>query len=114
MFRNLWMMAAILFSGLFLFLTTAEARTIRVSGSGSESSYCNANSGSYCIDNIKRRAEQDATFAAERTCEFSHRGRALRYTVSHSTFCNPSYLPPNHDGTWVRCNSNASMQCEVQ
>lgn len=93
---------------------TAEARTVRVSGSGTGSSYCNSNSGSYCIESVKRRAEQDAGDAAERSCEFTYRGRSLRYTTSYSTFCNPSHLPPRHDGTWVRCNSNASMQCEVQ
>ncbi|KYG64135.1 hypothetical protein AZI86_12975 [Bdellovibrio bacteriovorus] len=104
----------ITFVSTFILSLTAEARMVRVSGSGAGSSYCNANSGSYCIDSVKRRAEQDAGYAAERSCEFTYRGRALRYTTSYSTSCNPSYLPPRHDGTWVRCNSNSSMQCEVQ
>lgn len=102
------------FISTILLSLSVEARTVRASGSGSSSSYCNANSGSYCLDSVERRAEQDATYAAERSCEFTYRGRALRYTASYSTYCNPSYLPPRHDGTWVRCNSTASMQCEVQ
>lgn len=91
----------------------AQARQIYVSGRGSERSYCNANSGYFCLDGIKRRAENDALRDAERVCEFTHRGRALRYTASTSSFCNPSHLPVNHDGTWVSCNSTSSMQCEV-
>ncbi|MBV2167306.1 MAG: hypothetical protein KUL82_01255 [Bdellovibrio sp.] len=88
-------------------------RTVYVSGQATENTYCNANSGFFCLDNAKRRAESDAERDARWSCEMSYRGRALTYTTSLYTTCNPSYLPPNHDGTWVYCRSEARMQCEV-
>lgn len=91
----------------------AQARQIYVNGRANERSFCNANSGYFCLDNIKRRAESNSLREAQRACEFTYRGRALTYTGSASSFCNPSHLPVNHDGTWVSCNANASMQCEV-
>ncbi|KYG61113.1 hypothetical protein [Bdellovibrio bacteriovorus] len=100
---------------LQLFAFTAEAtRRITVTGRGSENSFCNANSGSFCLSNAKNRAEQDAERDARWTCEMSHRGRALSYTAFCSTYCNPNYLPPRHDGTWVNCRSDCRMDCEVQ
>lgn len=97
----------------FIFLSMAQARNVSVVGYGSERSYCNANSGYFCFDNIKRRSQDNALRDARRACEFSQRGRSLTYTASYSTSCNPFNLPPNHDGTWVSCNTNARMQCEV-
>ncbi|MEK2645636.1 hypothetical protein [Bdellovibrio sp. BCCA] len=89
-------------------------RTVYVTGRGSERTYCNANSGFFCLDKAKRDAQYDAENDARRNCEIFQRGRALTYTASYFTNCNPSYLPPNHDGTWVSCNSDCRMQCEVQ
>ncbi|ASD63590.1 hypothetical protein [Bdellovibrio bacteriovorus] len=90
------------------------AKTIQVTGRGSEYSYCNANSGSFCFNNIKQRSEDEAERDARWTCEMTHRGRSLTYTTFTNTFCSPNYLPPRHDGTWVNCRSDARMQCEVQ
>lgn len=92
----------------------ASAKTIHVTGRGSANSYCNANSGTFCFNDIKRRAESDAERNARWTCEMTHRGRSLTYTLFTSTSCSPSYLPPRHDGTWVSCRADARMQCEVQ
>lgn len=98
---------------LLLAQTSMAAQMIYVTGRGSDNSYCNANSGYFCFDNSKRRAESDAERDARWTCEMNHRGRALSYTTYFSTYCNPAYLPPNHDGTWVSCRSDANMQCEI-
>jgi len=99
---------------MFVFCQSAfAARTIYVTGQGSEYSFCNANSGFFCFDNIKRRAQDEGERDARWRCEMSYRGRALTYTTSCSTFCNPNYLPPRHDGTWVNCRSDCRMQCEV-
>jgi hypothetical protein len=104
--------AMVLFSGVMMFQSFAEARTVLVTGRGIERSFCNANSGNFCLTNIKRRAEQTAGRDAQSVCE-RNRGRALTYTTSYSSYCNPSYLPGNHDGVYVRCESSARMQCEL-
>lgn len=92
----------------------ADARTINVTGRGSSSSYCNANSGNFCFNDVKRRSESEAERDVRWNCEMTQRGRSLTYTLFTSTFCSPSYLPPHHDGTWVNCRSDSRMQCEVQ
>lgn len=99
---------------VFMSQSLAQAKTITVNGRGSVNSYCNANSGNFCFNDIKRRAESDAERDVRWTCEMTHRGRSLTYTIFKNTFCSPSYLPPHHDGTWVNCRTDARMQCEVQ
>lgn len=103
-----------LFTLLFSQLAFAVPTRIYVTGDGRQSSYCNANSGYFCLDNIKRQAQADAERDARWSCEMSHRGRALTFTASTNTNCNPSYLPPNHNGTWVNCSAQCRMQCEVE
>lgn len=107
-------MKTFLFATLVLLMSQSVfAKTIQVTGRGSENSYCNANSGSFCYNSIKQRAESAAERDVRWTCEMNHRGRALSYTIFTNTFCSPTHLPPNHDGTWVNCRSDARMQCEV-
>lgn len=111
MFRSLLLLATtVVLTSLAAF--EAYARTVTVTGRGSASGYCNTNSGAYCLDGIKRRAEQDALRDAQRTCEFNYRGRPGFY-ASYSSICNPPRLPINHDGTSVNCNSSSSLNCEV-
>lgn len=86
---------------------------IHVLGRGQENSYCNANSGSFCLNRVKSQASNDAERDARWTCEQTHRGRSLIFTIQISTYCNPNYLPPQHNGTWVNCRAEARMQCEV-
>lgn len=93
--------------------STFATSTIYVLGRGQESSYCNANSGSFCLNRSKTQASNDAERDARRACELTHRGRSLIFTLQISTSCYPNYLPPQHDGTWVRCQAEARMQCEV-
>ena len=113
MFKKTFVVIALVLSNFFFLQASAATRTIMISSSGSERSFCNANSGSFCLDSIKRRAQDNAATQVQRDCEFNHRGRALRYTLSYSTFCNPATLPPRHDGVWVSCNSTAYIQCEL-
>lgn len=99
---------------LFLFTSMSYADRIEyVTGYGNEFSYCNTNSGYFCFDNVKRRAESSAEQDARWNCELNRRGRALTYTSSFSTFCTPNYLPPVHDGTNVSCRSDCRLQCEI-
>ncbi|WP_374073348.1 hypothetical protein [Bdellovibrio bacteriovorus] len=98
---------------LLLSQSVFAARTVYVNGRGSERSYCSANDSYFCLDRAKRQAERDAESDARRNCEIFQRGRALTFTASYFTTCNPSHLPPNHDGTWVSCNSDCRMQCEI-
>lgn len=99
---------------LLLSDTASAYSTISVPGRANDNSYCSANSGSYCIDSSKRRTEAEAERNARWNCELNHRGRALTYTTYFYTYCSPSYLPINHDPTWVYCQAEAQMQCEVQ
>lgn len=98
---------------LFLSSIASAYQTIYVTGRANDNTYCSANSGSFCIDTSKRRAEADAERDARWTCEMNNRGRALTYTTYYYTYCSPSYLPINHDPTWVYCRAEAQMQCEV-
>lgn len=101
---------------LFFTLISFEAfatRTISVSGQGTDNVYCSPTDGFFCIDTAKRRAQSEAERNARWTCELNYRGRAVTYTAFYSDYCNPSYLPPNHNGTWVNCRSECRMNCEV-
>ncbi|NUN05784.1 MAG: hypothetical protein HUU57_08480 [Bdellovibrio sp.] len=98
----------------FMVTSAQAARTITVSGSGTENTYCNPTASYFCIDDAKRRARSEAERNARWTCELNERGRALTYTAFFSDYCNPSYLPPNHNGTWVNCRADVRMSCEVE
>lgn len=98
---------------IFLSYGFAHSKTKSITARGRASSYCNANSGSYCTNDITRNSEREASQNIRRSCEWSYRGRSLTHTLYSNTRCNPSYLPPNHDGTWVTCETDARMQCEV-
>lgn len=89
------------------------ASRIQVLGRGTESTYCNANSGAFCLNNVKTQASNAAERDARWRCEQTHRGRSLTFTMQVSTYCSPNYLPPRHDGTWVNCRAEARMQCEI-
>ncbi len=105
-----------IFSLLFVVLSyqsTLAASKIFVQGRGQDNSYCNANSGSFCLNRVKMQASNDAERDARWTCEQNHRGRSLTFTTQISTYCNPNYLPPQHNGTWVNCRAEARMQCEI-
>lgn len=93
---------------------STATQTVYVTGRSNDNSYCNANSGFFCLDNSKRRAESESERDARWNCEMNQRGRALTFTASYYTYCNPNYLPPNHDGTWVHCQSECRMQCEIK
>lgn len=103
-------------SGILLLPTISIAlpTVISVNSSGSAQSFCNANSGSFCLTQVKREAQDDAYREAIHICEFRHNGRPRTYTISTNSICNPSFLPINHDGTWVRCRASARMSCEVE
>ncbi len=100
-------------SMLSLSSAASAYQTIYVTGRANENTYCSANQGSFCIDSSKRRAESAAEREARWSCEMHNRGRALTYTTYYYTYCNPSYLPINHDPTWVSCRAEAQMQCEL-
>ena len=93
-------------------LAQEEAQHITyVDGSGQYSAYCTANDF-FCSRNVQQNAERDATQNAETRCEID-RGTPLTYTATCNTMCNPIYIPPNTN-TWVSCNSNCRIQCDIK
>jgi hypothetical protein len=88
-------------------------RTINVRGHGQYNDYCDPRNNYSCINNVKYRAEQYAEQDARWTCEGSYHGRALTYTRSFYTNCNPNYIPPGSRPVMVLCTSDADMDCEI-
>ena len=110
MFKNLLLISLAL--SAFSFEAFA-ASSIVINASGRATDYCNANSGNYCFDKVKRDSQAEGVREAAWKCELQHRGRPQRFNPSHSTFCNPYSLPPGHKGTYVTCNTNTSMRCDL-
>ncbi len=99
-----------------LFSTSAFAQEVErityESGYGRESGSCDSTGGSFCIDRLKRDAEQRGKRDAQTRCEMN-RGRPLLHTARCSTYCSPSYIPPRSPRTYVICDANCQIQCEV-
>lgn len=89
----------------------ASARTIISTGSGSESGTCSYAQGLFCINDLQARAERQGQERARWSCQVSG-GEPLTYTAYCSSSCFPNVINPG-SSTWVTCNANCSMQCEV-
>jgi hypothetical protein len=100
--------------GLSAFLMTgsAFARIIISNGTGNEGGTCNYAQGSFCISDLRARAERSGQDNARWSCQASG-GQPLTYTAYCSSSCFPNVINPG-SSTWVSCNANCSMQCEVQ
>ncbi len=81
-------------------------------GSAIESGFCDGAVAYSCIDQIKYRAQNRAAEDARWRCEI-RQGQTDRMYPSCDHFCNPNYLPPESRGTYVTCNSNCSVRCEI-
>lgn len=102
---------------VFMFAMSFSAfaqRQVSVTGRGTESTYCYAQSGPTCLDQLKWRAQSAAEQDARQTCEWTYRGKSLTYTVFAFNTCNPYSLPFDNEATWAQCRSEVQMQCEVQ
>ena len=96
----------------FIAMTSLAARTTYVRGSGSDTSFCSYNGGSFCMDGIKRNAEREAESRAEQSCRLSQ-GQPLSFSKYFSSSCSPSFLGPNDTNVYVRCSSECNMQCQI-
>ena len=65
----------------------------------------------FCIDRVKRDAEQKATQDSENRCSMN-RGRPSG-SPSCNTYCSPSLIPPNSPPTFVNCDSRCTVRCEI-
>ena len=90
-----------------------ESTITYITGYGSDSGFCDGNSGSYfCVDQIKRRAQQDATRDAEWTCQM-RQGTAEYFSAMCSDSWSPNYIPPDSGQQYVSCRSNCSIRCII-
>lgn len=80
-------------------------------GYGREFATC-SNRGSFCIDDVKRRAEQTATYDGRRRCEMN-RGRPEFGSPYCNTRCSPNYIPPGSKPVQVFCDATCTIRCEV-
>jgi hypothetical protein len=102
----------ILFCGIFLSLSAMGTTVSFEYGSGHANSYCDGNMGWYCLDQVKLRAQQEATRNAEWACQ-SKRGKADTFLPTCNDLCTPFSIPPDASLTFVSCNSTCSIRCTL-
>lgn len=99
------------FAVLFVLPSLAAEKITYVTGYGYSSGYCQASGSYFCIDQLERRAKDDAYRDADWSC------RSMNGDLEGSSFscyanCSPSYIPPNQS-TWVSCRSNCNLACYI-
>lgn len=67
---------------------------------------------SFCIDDLKRKAERTAEYDAKRRCQMN-RGRPEFGSPFCNTQCSPSYIPPGSKPVQVICDSTCTIRCEI-
>lgn len=90
----------------------AMARTSYEVGYGNAVGYCSGNMGQFCIDGVKRQAENDGNQRAEFNCQMKH-GMAQTFAGRCSTSCFPSFIGPQDRNTPVRCNASCTLPCQI-
>jgi hypothetical protein len=86
--------------------------TIWVQATGSSFGMCDGVGNTYfCVDDLKRRAEQDGQMNAQNQC-FMQGGQAG--FGSCNTFCTPNYIPPGSPSQMVNCHANCNTPCEIR
>lgn len=106
--RNIF--ALILLLGAFSASAQIETEASEiVYGYGRSTGFCNANDY-FCVQTIKRYAEQDAERDGAMNCRI--RGGTLdSWSGSCRDFCTPFNVPPQ--GGWVSCDMNCTYRCQV-
>lgn len=104
----------LVFATILMSQTVFAARVINVTGNGQASAHCTPAGGSMCLNNVKNQATMEAERQARWACEMNNQGRSRTYTLFTSATCNPSYVPPGNNGTFVSCRANSRMQCELR
>lgn len=90
----------------------ASGRSTTVVGRGTASGFCTDHLSSFCIDNIERSAKSNGQSDADMQCRMQN-GRSITYTAHCNTWCSPMSIPPGPGQTYVSCNANCNMQCEL-
>ena len=89
------------------------SRTTTEYGRGQYSSYCDAGPGaSFCIDQVKVRAQDVATRDAEFSCHMKN-GVSKYYSRSCNDYCSPNSIPPGSRSEYITCNSSCTITCEI-
>lgn len=81
-------------------------------GYGTASGWCDAGSSWFCMDEVKRRARDQATWDAKWRCE-TRRGRADTFMPTCHDNCTPFSIPDDGQRHFVSCSSNCNVRCEV-
>lgn len=97
---------------LAAFPSLAIDQIIYVRGTGYASGFCQPPSEYFCMDNLEYKAERDGQLDADRQCQIQNGD--LQSTFGCTTFCSPSYIPPDGPGTHVSCNSSCHLPCRLQ
>lgn len=90
---------------------SARGTTTTEYGRGDASGTCDGSNGHFCIDQLKRRARDEASRDAAWQCQLRG-GRADSWSASCHESCNPFSLPYDAPPQTVRCSSNCSVRCE--
>lgn len=100
----------VIFSILATVLPVLAAQdVIYVRGYGSSNGFCQAGIAQYCINDLERRAQEDAFRDADWNCRLKDgvlNGSSFACFVN----CNPSYIPPQQQA-WVSCRSDCDLPC---
>ncbi len=90
----------------------AGSHVVTVVGRGAASGFCTEQLSTFCIENIERSAKSNGQNEADMQCRLQQ-GRSITYTSHCFTSCSPMYIPPGPGQTYVSCNANCDMQCEL-
>lgn len=86
-------------------------QTIWMQGTGSAFGMCDGvGNTNFCIDDLKRRAEQDGQMNINNQC-FMRGGQAG--FGSCQTYCTPNYIAPGSPSQMVNCHANCDAPCQI-
>lgn len=89
-------------------------KVVNIQSQGYSSGFCQGNSSDFCISDLTRRAAYDGERNANWECR-SRKGRLEFGSAANcSTFCNPSFIPPDSSGTSVSCRANCWFRCFIE
>lgn len=81
-------------------------------GYGIASGWCDARSSWFCVDDVKRRARDQAARDGQWRCEM-RQGRADTFMPSCQDNCTPFLIPDDGRQHLVNCSTNCSVRCEI-
>jgi len=101
----------IILASVLLISSAAFATLTNYDGRGTAQQFCTFSEASFCIDNVKSQADEQARQQGEQQCQMN------RGNVVNAGFCSdqciPNYISPGTANTWVSCTSSCEIECDV-